>query len=380
MSGAIKKFENTIYVTRPLLPDYALFTERLKEIWETKWLSNVGPQHERLEERLLSYLVAPHISLFNNGTTALTVAIQALRLQGEVITTPFSFPATTHALAWNNITPVFCDIDQETMTIDPDKIEQLITNRTSAILGVHVYGIPCHVEKIQDIADKHGLSVVYDAAHAFGAKINGHPIGDYGDITMFSFHATKLFHTSEGGALVFDDINLKKRIDLLKNFGIKNEVEVIMPGINGKMDEMSALMGQCVLEIVNEEKQKRKLIREQYRALLDDVEGIEVVYVGDNVEDSQQYMVVRIQKEKFGAHRDDVYEYLKTYNVHARKYFYPLISDYPCYRQLPTASNKLLETAKVVSEEVLCLPFYGDLSESDVSTICEIIKEKGANE
>jgi dTDP-4-amino-4,6-dideoxygalactose transaminase len=378
MTNDINKFRESIYITRPLFPDYDLYTNRLKEIWDSKWLSNGGPQHARLEKLLLSYLNIPYLSLFNNGTTALTVAIQALRLQGEVITTPFSFPATTHSLAWNNITPVFCDIDLDTMTIDPNKIEQLITNRTTAILGVHVYGIPCHFKEIQDIADRHGLRVIYDAAHAFGTEIDDQPIGKFGDITMFSFHPTKLFHTSEGGALVYNDINLKQRIDLLKNFGIKNEFEVTMPGINGKMNEMSALMGQCVLQIVDEEKDKRQIIRDQYKSELDNVAGIKIINVGDNVKDSQQYMVIRIQEDKFGINRDNVYDNLRSYNVHARKYFYPLISDYPCYSQLSTANDDVLINSRIISEEVLCLPFYSELTELDILKICEIIKIKVA--
>lgn len=376
MGNVITKFDQPIYVTRPLFPDYGIYTNRLKEIWESKWLSNDGPQHARLEDELLAYLKTPYLSLFNNGTTALTVAIQALRLQGEVITTPFSFPATTHALAWNNITPVFCDIDRETMTIDPNKIEQLITNRTTAILGVHVYGIPCHVEQIKEIADRHGLRIIYDAAHAFGTEVNGNPIGGFGDITMFSFHPTKLFHTSEGGALVYDDINLKQRIDLLKNFGIKNEFEVTMPGINGKMNELSALMGQCVLQVIDDEKKKRQKIRVQYESVLGGVDGIQIIQVGDGVEDSCQYLVVRIQADEFGASRDEVYDNLRSYNVHARKYFYPLISDYPCYHQLPTANDDSLLNAKSISDEVLCLPYYGDLTEADALKICEIIINK----
>jgi len=376
MSNKITPFNEPIYVTRPLMPDFDAYTEGLKEIWDSKWLSNGGKQHQILERELSAYLKAPYLSLFNNGTTALTVAIQALRLQGEVITTPFTFPATTHALAWNNITPVFCDIDKKTMTIDPTKIEELITSKTSAILGVHVYGIPCHVDAIQEIADRHGLRVIYDGAHSFGTEIDGKPIADFGDITMFSFHPTKLFHTSEGGALVCKDAHLKERIDLLKNFGIKNEFEVIMPGINGKMNELSALMGQHVLKIVDDERSKRRAIKELYAKELQSEGGIEVVVVADKVKDSQQYMVIRVEEEKYGSSRDAVYDSLRKYNVHARKYFYPLISDYPCYKQLPTAHNDSLLVSKKRSDEVLCLPLYGELSFEDVVMICNIIKDK----
>ncbi len=355
------------------MPDYQLYAERLKEIWDSKWLSNGGVQHQRLEKELLAYLRVPYLSLFNNGTTALTVAIQALRLQGEVITTPFSFPATSHALTWNNIAPVFCDIDPRTLTIDPNKVEHLITSRTTGILGVHVYGIPCHVKELQDIAGRHGLRVIYDAAHAFGLEIKGEAIGSFGDISMFSFHPTKLFHTSEGGGLTCKDVHLKERIDLLKNFGIKNEFEVIMPGINGKMNELSALMGQCVLGLVDEEQAKRKIIRNQYLMAFNAIAGIDVISIPEEVKNSQQYMVVRISAEKFGASRDDVYDTLKSYNIFSRKYFYPLISDYPCYSQLPSANNGSLVNAGKACREVLCLPFYGELKQDQVASICKLI-------
>lgn len=369
-----QKFPEPIYVTRPLMPDLELVTEKLKEVWEAQWLSNGGAQHKALEERVRLFLKAPHLSLFNNGTIALMVAIQSLRLQGEVITTPFTFPATTHVLAWNNITPVFCDIHPETLTIDPDKIESLITNRTTAILGVHVYGMPCHVDSIQEIADRHGLRVIYDAAHAFGAEINGRGIGTYGDISMFSFHPTKLFHTAEGGALTYNDPNLKQRIDLLKNFGIRNEFEVLLPGINGKMNELSAVIGLIVLDMVKDEWARRKLIREHYTRELGALPGITIVEMPEGVNNSQQYMVIRINGQEFGATRDEVYKHLRTYNVQARKYFYPLTSDYPCYHQQPTAHDGSLMNAKQASEEVLCLPFYGKLSLSDIEQILAIIK------
>lgn len=370
----IKPFPNPIYVTRPLMPDLDQVTEKLKEVWEAQWLSNGGAQHQKLEAQLKTFFRVPNLSLFNNGTLALLVAVQSLRLQGEVITTPFTFPATTHVLAWNNITPVFCDIDPTTMTIDPERIEGLITNHTTGILGVHVYGMPCHVDQIQKIADRHGLRVIYDAAHAFGTEINGRAIGTYGDASMFSFHPTKLFHTAEGGALTYSDPNLKPRVDLLKNFGIQNEFEVIMPGINGKMNELSAVIGLVVLDIVEEERIRRQVIREQYTRELSAVSGISVVTVPEGVTNSQQYMVIRIDDKEFGATRDDVYEHLRKYNVFSRKYFYPLTSDYPCYHQLPSASEALLPNAKQASDEVLCLPFYGKLEADEVEQICELIR------
>ncbi|HNA85760.1 MAG TPA: DegT/DnrJ/EryC1/StrS family aminotransferase [Nitrospira sp.] len=367
-------FDQPIYVTRPLMPDLDLVMNRLRDVWSSQWLSNGGAQHNLLEDRLRDFLKAPHLSLFNNGTIALLVAVQSLRLQGEVITTPFTFPATTHVLAWNNIKPVFCDIEPGSLTIDPDRIESLITNRTTGILGVHVYGIPCQVARIQEIANRHGLKVIYDAAHAFGTEIRGKGIGTFGDISMFSFHPTKLFHTAEGGALTYNDPHLKQRIDLLKNFGIRNEFEVLLPGINGKMNELSAVIGLTVLDLVNEERSRRAVIRAQYRRELGDVPGIEFPDQPEDATSSEQYLVVRITKDGFGKSRDEVFEYLRQYRVFARKYFYPLTSDYPCYHQLPSASADALPNAQKVAQEVLCLPFYGLLKESDVSRICDMIK------
>jgi dTDP-4-amino-4,6-dideoxygalactose transaminase len=304
------------------------------------------------------------------------VAVQSLRLQGEVITTPFTFAATTHVLAWNNIAPVFCDIDPKRLTIDPTKIESLITSRTTAILGVHVYGMPCHVKEIEEIANRHGLRVIYDAAHAFGTEIDGRGIGTFGDISMFSFHPTKLFHTAEGGALTYNDPHLKQRIDLLKNFGIRNEFEVIMPGINGKMNELSAVIGLTVLDLVDEERARRRRIRAQYVAHLGDVPGLSLLDFPQGTTHSEQYMVVRIHEREFGASRDAVYDHLRAHNVYARKYFYPLISDYPCYHQLPSAHDGSLQAATRASEEVLCLPFFGDLNDEQIAAICNIMKTR----
>jgi len=365
-----------IMVTRPLFPSLDDYADSLAEIWDSKWLSNGGKQHQMLEAQLKEYIHAPNISLFNNGTIALMTAIQSLRLQGEVITTPFTFPATTHVLAWNNITPVFCDIDPVRLTIDPKNIERLITAKTSAILGVHVYGVPCHVEEIQDIADRHGLRVIYDGAHSFTTMHNGRPIADYGDITMFSFHPTKLFHTGEGGALVYNDQNLKQRIEYLKNFGIKNEEEVLLPGINGKMGELQAAMGLSVLPLVRGEQNKRSKIRKFYTEALAGVKGITVVEVPENTTSSEQYFCIRINEAEFGEGRDDVYVRLKENSIMSRKYFYPLVSDYPCYQYLFSANgNKLTEATKAASE-VLCLPLYGEIDEDLASRIIEIIISK----
>lgn len=363
-----------ILVTRPLLPKIEDYQSGLESIWESRWLSNNGRKSQELEAKLTEYLGVPNVSLFNNGTIALLTAVQSLRLQGEVITTPFSFPATTHVLTWNGIQPVFCDICPDTLTLDPAKIEELITAKTSAILGVHVFGVPCYVNEIRDIADRHGLRVIYDGAHSFGTAVDGHPIGSFGDITMFSFHPTKLFHTGEGGALTYNDSNLKERINLLKNFGIKNQEEVILPGINGKMNELSAAMGLEVLPLVNGERYKRAGLRELYRQRLEGIPGISLVEMPPNVTNSEQYFVIRINKETYGLSRDELHDVLIKEDIIPRKYFYPLISKYPCYSAYPSARPENLPIATQVEMEVLCLPFFGDLAHEVVEKICRIIE------
>ncbi len=373
MNSHLKPFEEPIFITRPLLPDVAEVQSKLEDIWASQWLTNNGPQHIAFEKELGNYLKVPHLSLFNNGTLALVAACQSLGLCGEVVTTPFTFPATPHALTWNNITPVFCDVDPDTMNIDATKIESMITSQTTGILAVHVFGTPCDVINIQDIADRHGLKVVYDAAHAFGVEINETGIGNFGDASMFSFHATKLFHTAEGGALTFRDSNLKTHIDLLKNFGIKNEEEVVMPGINCKMNEIQAAMGLVVLGHVEDEIRKRKVLSETYRECLRDVEGITLLKAILNTEGNYHYLAVRINETRFGCSRDHVYDEFKTYNVFTRKYFYPLCSNYHHYHQLPSAKRTNLPTATQVAQEVLCLPLYGALSVDDVTKICDIL-------
>lgn len=373
MKGGLAPFSSPVYVTRPILPDLDRFTKKLGEIWQSRWLTNNGPQHQQFEERIQGYLKVPYLSLFNNGTIALVVACQSLRLLGEVITTPFSFPATPHVLTWNGVKPIFCDIDPVTMNIDPAKIEPLITPQTTAILAVHVFGTPCDVYKIQEVADRYGLKVVYDAAHAFGVEIGDTGIGNFGDVTMFSFHATKLFHTAEGGALCFRQKNLKERVDLLKNFGIKNEEEVVMPGINGKMNELQALLGLQVLDYVEEERQKRAKIFHTYRECLDSIKGITCLTEVPGVKGSYQYFVIRMDEAVFGVSRDYVYRKFREYNVFTRKYFYPLCSDYSCYKHLPSSSMSNLPVARRVVNEVLCLPLYGDLVSDDVKKICEIL-------
>jgi dTDP-4-amino-4,6-dideoxygalactose transaminase len=353
------------------LADYA---ERLEQVWESGWLANNGTQHQALEQALSKHLRAPQLSLFNNGTIALIVACQALRLSGEVITTPFTFPATPHVLSWNNITPVFTDIDPVTMNLDPRGIESKITARTSAILAVHVYGTPCDVLAIQELADFYGLKVIYDAAHAFGTEIDGQPISAFGDASMFSFHATKLFHTAEGGALAVRDPALKRRIDLLKNFGIKNEFEVMMPGINGKMNELQAALGLTMLGYLEQERESRRRVAEIYRDRLQALPGLSFNPIPSNVRNSYQYFIARFDATVCGKTRDQVYDGLKDFNIHTRKYFYPLCSEYSCYRQLPSAHPDNLPIAHRVAGEVLSLPFFGALSNDDVHRVCDAIE------
>jgi len=366
-------FGTPVFVTKPLLPPLESFVGRLEAIWNSGWLTNFGPQHKQLEAALSAHLACPNMSLFNNGTIALIVACQALRLSGEVITTPFTFPATTHVLQWNNITPVFADVEADGLNIDPRAIEPLVTSRTSGILGVHVYGIPCQVEAIDQIARYFGLKVIYDAAHAFGACIGERPIGLFGDATMFSFHATKLFHSAEGGALAVNDPALKRRIDLLMNFGIRDEEHVVMPGINGKMSELSAALGLEVLRVIDDERDRRARIARIYLQRLRDFPGISPLRPGADVRDSLQYFVIRIDAGGAGCSRDALHARLREFNVITRKYFYPLCSEFNCYRQLPSSSRQALPNATRAASEVLCLPFYGSLGDDDVHRICDAI-------
>lgn len=370
----IKPFKNHIFITRPIFPKLAELTKKLKKIWNSNWLSNNGPQHQLFEKEVRKTLKVPYVSLFNNGTIALLTAIKALKLTGEVITTPFTFPATPHVLSWNNITPVFCDIDPITMNIDPNKIESLISKKTSAILAVHVFGTPSNVKEIRRIADKHNLKVIYDAAHAFEVEISGVGIGNFGDITMFSFHPTKLFHTAEGGALTFRHKWLKRKIDLLKNFGIKNEEEVIDIGINGKMNELQAALGLLVLKYIDGERKKRKILFETYKKCLQNVGGVSLLDQIPRVKNSYQYFVIRINEKKFGKSRDFVYAEFKKYNIFARKYFYPLCSNYPHYKNHPSSKKSNLPIANKVVSEVLSMPFYGELKVEDIERICLILK------
>jgi dTDP-4-amino-4,6-dideoxygalactose transaminase len=370
---SLKKFAEPIYVTRPLLPPLERLTERLSQVWDARWLTNDGQQVQQLSEAIRGYLDVPHASIFNNGTIALLAAVRALRMTGEVITTPFTFPATPHAISWSGATPVFCDIDPVSMTLDPAAVEAHITPRTTGILAVHVYGIPCDVEGLQAVADKHGLKVVYDAAHAFGTRINGVGIGNFGDASMFSFHSTKLFHSAEGGALTCATAATKGEFDRLKNFGILNQEEVGEVGINGKMNELQAALGLVVLDCIAEEVRKRQAVIERYRSRLAGLPGLSMVREPDGVLSSCQYLVARIDAREFGVSRDVLFDRLKEHNVLARKYFYPLCTDYACYRDLPSSAPGRLPVASRVVKEVLCLPLYGSLALDDVDAICDIV-------
>lgn len=366
-------FDNPIYITRPLLPSRGDMYKKIDDIWESKWLTNNGPQHQLFEVALKEYLGASNISLFCNGTLALQLACQALRLSGEVITTPFTFPATPHVLFWNNIKPVFCDIEEHLFNLDPGRIESLITPETTAILPVHVFGYPCKIDEIQDIADRHGLRVIYDAAHCFGVEFNNEPIGNFGDASMFSFHATKIFHTMEGGALTYKDKSLKEQLELAKNFGFKGEGSVLVPGINAKMNEIQAAIGILILKVVEEEIRKRKELTFIYRERLNRVPGIS--FRGDlpSVKHNYYNFVIRIDEKEFGFNRDKLYDKLKEYNVFTRKYFYPLCSRFECYRTNPSASPLNLPVAEKVTGQVLSLPLYGGLNVEDINHICDII-------
>ena len=366
---------NPITVTSPLLPSLEDFDGLLKDIWERKWITNNGYYHKKLEEALAEYLGVEYISLFTNGTLPLITALQALRITGEVITTPYSFVATTHSLWWNGIKPVFVDIDPLTGNLDPDKIEAAITPHTTAIMPVHVYGTPCDTESIQAIADKYGLKVIYDAAHAFGVKVNGESVLKAGDISTLSFHATKTYNTIEGGALVCHDAAMKKRIDYLKNFGFANETEVVAPGINSKMDEMRAAYGLLNLQQVDAAIAARKRITEMYRAGLAGIEGLSILAEQPGVTYNYSYFPVFVCAESYGETRDALYFRLKEHNVLSRRYFYPLISNFSTYRGLPSAGADNLPIATRRANSVICLPLHHELTDADVELIINLIKK-----
>lgn len=362
-----------ITVTSPLLPDLADFNVQLKEIWNSKWITNNGSFHKQLEKELAAYLKVPYISLFTNGTLPLITALQALRITGEVITTPYSFVATTHSLWWNGCKPVFVDIDLTTGNIDPDKIEAAITPQTQAIMPVHVYGKPCDTKRIQEIADKYGLKVIYDAAHAFGVEVNGESILNAGDMSTLSFHATKVYNTIEGGALVMQDERTKKRIDYLKNFGFAGEVEVVAPGINSKMDEMRSAYGLLNLRQVDKAIGARHQVAVQYREALRPVEGITFMDDMPGVKHNYSYFPIFVDAEKYGMTRDELYFKMKGQNVLGRRYFYPLISEFTTYRGLPSANPENLPNAHKMADSVICLPMHHELDKEDVERILNTI-------
>jgi dTDP-4-amino-4,6-dideoxygalactose transaminase len=365
-------FDVPIYVTRPVLPPLADYVQSIEEIWQSGFITNGAAKHQALELALCNYLQAPHLSLFNNGTLALLVACQALEVKGEVVTTPFTFAATPHVLAWNNVTPVFADIDPETFCIDPNCIEDNLTLKTSAVLGVHVYGMPCNVNAIESLAKAHSLKVIYDGAHAFGTEFDGKPIVQYGDATMLSFHATKLFHSAEGGALCVANADLKKQVDLLKNFGIKNEEEVLLPGINGKMSEFNAALGLLQLKYIDEAIARRKEIDLAYRERLHNVKGIHCLISSEEKKANYAYFPILVGSD-YPISRDDLNEKLKDIGINPRRYFYPLISEFPMYRGLPSANRSNLKAAKLAADQVLCLPIYPDLDMGMIEKITNFI-------
>ena len=363
-----------ITVTSPLRPDLDEFTSVLKEIWDSKWITNNGSFHKQLEKELAEYLKVPYISLFTNGTLPLITALQALRITGEVITTPYSFVATTHSLWWNGIKPVFVDIDPSNCGIDPSKIEAAITPKTTAIMPVHCYGKPCDTKAIQEIADKYGLKVIYDAAHAFGVEVDGESILNAGDISTLSFHATKVYNTIEGGAMVMHDEKTKQRIDYLKNFGFAGETTVVAPGINSKMDEMRAAYGILNLRQVDAAIDARKKVAQRYREALRDVPGIRFFDDMPGVRHNYSYFPIFIDAEEFGKTRDELYLDMKAENVLGRRYFYPLISDFSTYRGLPSASRENLPEAYKLADTVLCLPMHHALSDNDIERVLKFFK------
>jgi dTDP-4-amino-4,6-dideoxygalactose transaminase len=367
------KLQSPVYVTQPSLPPMEEFTELLKQIWDTKILTNNGPFHQQFEKELADYLGVKYISVFSNGTLALITALQALRITGEVITTPFSFVATTHSLWWNNIKPVFADIEPDYFNLDPEKVEAAITPQTTAIMPVHVYGNPCKMERFKQIADTYGLKLIYDAAHAFGVKINGNSVLNYGDLSILSFHATKVFNTIEGGAIISPDEQTKKRIDYLKNFGFADETTVIAPGINAKMNELQSAYGLLQLKYVNDCIDKRRKITLLYREQLENIIGITCMQDIEGVDHAYSYFPILVDKEKYGITRDALYAALKEHNIFGRRYFYPLISQFPTYRGLSSSKHENLLIANKVAEQVICLPIYPELELSAINKIINII-------
>jgi len=368
-----RPFEQPVYVTRPLLPELQNYTAALQGIWRRQWLTNKGQLHDRLEQALCDHLRVRHLSLANSGTSALMLAFRALEISGEAVTTPLTSPATANALTWCGLTPVFADIDPLELTLDPEAVERAITPRTRAIVGVHVYGIPCRIDQLQAIAERHNLRIIYDAAHAFGTEIDGEPLIKSGDAAILSFHATKLFNTAEGGAVVTPDRDLKRRIDVLKNLGIEDEITVTAPGINARMNELEAALGLANLDLVRSERRARGEIGQVYSERLAALAGVSCVVMPRGVSNSQLYFVIRVSGAS-PLSRDDLYERLKPFNVFARRYFYPLCSHFSFYRDLPSADSRNLPVANRVAQEVLCLPLYSELDAAGAHRICDIIE------
>ena len=368
--------EKKITVTSPLLPDLGEFNEMLKEIWASKWVTNMGQFHKQLEKALCEYLKVPYISLFTNGTLPLLTALQALRITGEVITTPYSFVATTHSIWWNGCRPVFVDIEEETCGIDPDKIEAAITPKTTVIMPVHCYGKPVKMKRIQEIADKYGLKVIYDAAHAFGVEVDGESVLNAGDMSTLSFHATKVYNTLEGGALIMHDEQTKKRIDYLKNFGFAGETEVVAPGINSKMDEVRAAYGLLNLKQVDDAIEKRHQVAIKYREALRSVPGIRFFDDMPGVRHNYSYFPVFVNASEYGMTRDELYFKMREKGVFGRRYFYPLISSFSTYRSLPSATPENIPVATRLANEVICLPMHHQLDITDFYRIVEIVRNE----
>lgn len=367
--------KNNIMVTSPLLPSLEEFIPYLQEIWHSKWITNNGSFHRKLEEKLCEYLGVEYLSLFTNGTLPLITALQAMRISGEVITTPYSFVATTHALWWNGIKPVFVDIDPSTGNMDPERIEAAISPKTTAIMPVHVYGIPCNTDEIQQIADKYGLKVIYDAAHAFGVRVNGTSILNAGDMSTLSFHATKTYNTIEGGALVCHDEKTKQRIDYLKNFGFAGETQVIAPGINSKMDEVRAAYGLLNLKKVDDAIEARKKAAQIYRKELGKVEGISYFEDMTGVRHNYSYFPIFVDAEKYGMTRDELYFKMRERGVFGRRYFYPLISEFSTYRGLESSARENLPNACKMADEVICLPMHHELTDDDICRVIGVISK-----
>ena len=367
-----KPFEKPIYVIRPFLPPLEEFYDGLKEIWDSHWLTNNGPVVKRFRQELSSYFETDNICLFTNGTLALQIGLEGMGIAGEVITTPFTFVATTHSLFWNKIRPVFVDIEPDYYTLDPKEVESAITPLTTAILAVHIFGHPCDINSLFDIAKRHNLKLIYDAAHAFGVRVGDKSLAHFGDMSMYSFHATKPYHSLEGGMLAFHDPGLKNVFDYLKNFGFASEVDVVMPGTNAKMNEMQALMGSMMLKYVDELVEKHRRITEVYRDGLKNIPGIKLPpKLPPDVRYNYVYVPIEVDEKEFGLSRDELYEELKKYNVYARRYFYPLVCDYSCYKSLSVRHP--LTVARKVASRILTLPIYFDLSLKDVRRICDII-------